>query len=43
LAHPINQEWSHKKYIIPTILQNQFYLTSNKKSIRSKIEKNLER
>ncbi|MGA0317739.1 MAG: hypothetical protein ACO3LB_08650 [Flavobacteriaceae bacterium] len=43
LAHPINREWSDKKYIIPTILQNQFYLTSNKKSIRSKIEKNLER
>ena len=42
LVHPINREWSDKKYIIPTILQNQFYLTDDKKSIISKIEKNLQ-
>lgn len=39
--HPINREWSDKQFIIPTILQNQFYATDPDEEVREKINKNL--
>jgi len=39
--HPINREWSDKRFIIPTILQNQFYTTDPDEEVYRKINQNL--
>ena len=40
-THPINREWSDKQFIIPTILQNQFYTTDPNEEVYKKIIQNL--